>query len=65
MDASVGRPSIPPERLLKGGRLIALDSVRSERQCCEQLDYNLLDRWFRDMNLDEASFDASTFAKHK
>ena len=65
MYAAVGRPSIPPERLLKGCLLIALYSVRSERQFCEQLDYNLLYRWFLDMNLDEASFDASTFAKNK
>jgi transposase len=65
MYATVGRPSIPPERLLKACLLIALYSVRSERQFCEQLDYNLLYRWFLDMNLDEAGFDASTFAKNK
>ena len=65
MYAAGGRPSIPPERLLKACLLIALYSVRSERQLCEQLDYNLLFRWFLDMNFDEASFDASTFAKNK
>jgi transposase len=65
MYAVGGRPSIPPERLLKACLLIALYSVRSERQFCEQLDYNLLFRWFLDMNLDEPSFDASTFAKNK
>ncbi|MDG3066955.1 transposase, partial [Thauera mechernichensis] len=43
--SSVGRPSIPPERLLKAQLLIALYSVRSDRQFCEQLDYNILFRW--------------------
>ena len=51
MYANVGRPSIPPERLLKSSSLIALYSVRSERAFCEQLDYNLLFRWFLGMNL--------------
>lgn len=46
MYADSGRPSIPPERLLKSLLLIALHSVRSERQFCEQLEYNLLYRWF-------------------
>ena len=58
--SNVGRPSIPPERLLKSSLLIALYSVRSERAFCEQLDYNLLFRWFLDMNLIEPSFDATT-----
>ena len=49
MYAEVGRPSIPPERLLKASLLIALYSVRSERAFCEDLDYNLLFRWFLDM----------------
>jgi transposase len=49
MYSSIGRPSIPPERLLKSQILIALYSVRSDRQFCEQLDYNLLFRWFLDM----------------
>ena len=60
-----GRPSIPPETLLKSCLLIALFSIRSERQFCEQLDYNLLFRFFLDMSLEEKSFDASTFAKNK
>ena len=60
-----GRPSIPPERLLKAQLLIALYSVRSDRLFCETLDYNILFRWFLDMNLDEASFDASTFSKNR
>src|SRR5688500_16082353 len=46
MYAETGRPSVPPERLLKSLLLIALYSVRSERQFCEQLEYNLLLRWF-------------------
>ena len=50
MYAQGGRRSIPPERLLKASLLIALYSIRSERQFCEQLDYNLLFRWFLDMD---------------
>lgn len=65
MYARGGRPSIPPERLLKAQLLIALFSVRSDRQFCEQLDWNLLFRWFLDMSMDEASFDASTFSKNR
>jgi transposase len=57
MYSSIGRPSIPPERLLKAQLLIALYSVRSERQFCERLDY--------DMNLDDASWDATTFTKNR
>ncbi len=65
MYANVGHPSIPSERLLKSSLLIALYSVCSERTFCEQLDYNLLFRWFLDMNLIEASFDATTFTKNR
>lgn len=65
MYAAGGRPSIAPERLLKAQLLIALFSVRSDRQFCEQLDWNLLFRWFLDMTLDEPSFDASTFSKNR
>jgi transposase len=65
MYAGGGRPSIPPERLLKAQLLIALYTVRSERQFCEMLDYNILFRWFLDMSLDEASFDATTFTKNR
>jgi transposase len=65
MYAQIGRPSIPPERLLKSSLLIALFSVRSERAFCEQLDYDLLFRWFLDMNLIEPSFDATTFTKNR
>jgi transposase len=65
MYADMGRPSIPPERLLKASVLIALYSVRSERAFCEQLDYNLLFRWFLGMNLVEPSFDATVFTKNR
>ena len=60
-----GRPSIPPEVLLKSCLLIALYSVRSERQFCERLQYDLLFRFFLDLGLDEEAFDASSFAKNK
>ena len=65
MYAEVGRPSIPPERLLKASLLIALYSVRSERAFCEELDYNLLFRWFLDMQLMERSFDPTVFTKNR
>ena len=65
MYAEVGRPSIPPERLLKASLLIALYSVRSERAFCEELDYHLLFRWFLDMNLIEPSFDPTVFTKNR
>lgn len=60
-----GRPSVPPERLLKSSLLMALYTIRSERMFCEQLGYNLLFRWFLDMDMSEASFDASTFSKNR
>jgi transposase len=63
--AADGRPSIPPERLLKAGILMALYSVRSERNFCEQLDYHLLYRWFLDMSLIEPSFDPTSFTKNR
>ena len=59
-----GRPSIPPEQLLKARVLTALYSVRSERLFCEQLGYNLLWLWFLDRELSEGSFDHSLFAKN-
>lgn len=64
-DDTRGRNSIPPERLLKSLILIALYTVRSERQFCEQLEYNLLWRWFLDMELLEPAFDASTFSRNR
>ncbi len=65
MYSEVGRPSIPPERLLKSLLLMALYTVRSDRLFCEMLDYNILYRWFLDMNLEERSFDASSFSKNR
>lgn len=56
-DVQRGRPAVvPPERLLKASLLMALYTVRSERLFCEQLDYNLLFRWFLDMNMDEEAW---------
>ena len=61
--ADTGRPSIPPERLLKGQLLIALYSVRSDRLFCQMLDYNILFRWFLDMSLEDAGLDQSNFTR--
>src|SRR5258708_13138152 len=65
MYSAIGRPSIPPERLLKASLLMALSTVRSERMLCEQLDYNLLFRWFLDMDVAAPSFDHSTFSRNR
>src|ERR1017187_6825756 len=61
--SEIGRPSIPPERLLKGQLLIALYSVRSDRLFCQMLDYNILFRWFLDMSLEDAGLDQSNFTR--
>lgn len=61
--ARTGRPSIPPERLLKAQLLIAFYSVRSDRLFCEQLDYNLLFRWFLDLDLESGGLDQSNFSR--
>jgi transposase len=63
--STTGRPSVPPERLLKALLLMALYSVRSERQLCEQIDLNLLFRWFLDMQPSDDAFDATTFTKNR
>ena len=65
MYAADGRPSIPPEHLLKACLLMALYSVRSERQFCERLEYDLLFKWFLDLNIMDRSFDHSVFAKNR
>lgn len=65
MYAEAGRPSIPPERLLKASLLIALDSVRSERASREELEYNLRFRWFLDMDPIESGFDPTVFTKDR
>ena len=65
MYSDVGRPSIPPENLLKACLLMAFYSVRSERQFCERLRYDLLFKWFLDLNLDDQVWDQSSFAKNR
>src|SRR5271167_2049184 len=60
-----GRPSIPPERLLRASLLQLLYSIRSERQLVERLEYDLLFRWFVGLSIDETVFDASTFSKNR
>jgi transposase len=63
--SQVGRPSIPPEQLLRALLLQILYSIRSERLLMEQLNYNLLFRWFIGLNADEPVWDASTFSKNR
>jgi len=63
--AQEGRPSIPPERLVRASTLQILYSIRSERLLCEQLDYNLLFRWFVGLSIDEPIWDHSTFTKNR
>jgi transposase len=65
MYAVTGRQSVPPEQLLKASVLMALYSIRSERQFCEQLQYNLLFKFFLDLNLDAEAFDHSTFSRNR
>ena len=63
--ASEGRPSIPPERLVRASTLQILYSIRSERLLCEQLDYNLLFRWFVGLSIDEPIWNHSSFTKNR
>jgi transposase len=63
--AREGRPSIPPERLLRALLLQAFYTVRSERQLMEQLDYNLLFRWFVGLSADDPVWDATVFCKNR
>ena len=65
MYSALGRPSIPPGRLLKASLLMAPYSARSERMLCERLDYDLLFRWFLELEMDEPSFDHSTFSRNR
>ena len=60
-----GRPSIAPEKLLRALLLQVLYTVRSERLLMEQLDYNLLFRWFVGLNMDDAVWDPSTYSKNR
>jgi transposase len=61
----VGRPSIPPERLLRASLLQFFYSIRSERQLVERLEFDMLFRWFVGLSIDERVFDASTFSKNR
>jgi transposase len=65
MYSQIGRPSIPPERLLRATVLMALFTVRSERLFCEELRWNMLFKWFLGMNVGEAPFDPTTFSKNR
>ena len=60
-----GRPSIPPERLLRAMLLQMLYTVRSERQLIERLEIALIFRWFVGLGIDDAVFDASVFSKNR
>jgi transposase len=63
--SDIGRPSVPPEKLLRALLLQVLYSVRSERMLMEQLQYNLLFRWFVGLNMDDAVWDATVFTKNR
>jgi transposase len=65
MYSKIGRPSIPPEKLLRALLLQILYTVRSERMLMEQLDYNLLFRWFVGLNMDDGVWDATVFTKNR
>ncbi len=65
MYSDFGRQSIPPERLLRGSLIQAFYTVRSERQLMEQLDYNLLFRWFVGLGIDDPVWDHSTYSKNR
>src|SRR5512134_828565 len=63
--AGIGRPSIPPEMLLRALLLQAFHSIRSERQLMERLDFDLLFRWFVGLGVDEPVWDHSSFSKNR
>jgi transposase len=65
MYAKDGRPSVPPEHLLKACLLMAFYSIRSERQFCERLQYDLLFKWFLDLNIEDVGFDFTSFNKNR
>ena len=65
MYAVSGRPSVPPEQLLKATVLMAMYSIRSERAFCERLNYDLLFKWFLGLAIDAKAFDATTFSKNR
>lgn len=63
--AERGRPSIPPEHLLKATLLMAFYSIRSERQFCERLQYDLLFKWFLGLNITDRAFDPTSFSHNR
>lgn len=63
--SSTGRPSIPPEQLLRGLLLQMVNTIRSERQLVEQIDYNLLYRWFVGLQMDDDVWSPTTFSKNR
>ena len=63
--AKTGRPSIPPERLLRASLIQTLYSIRSERQLVQHIDYNLLYRWFVGLDMDDKVWDHSSFTKNR
>jgi len=63
--APIGRPSIPPEKLLRAMLLQAFYSIRSERQLMERLEFDLLFRWFVGIGVDDAAWDHSVFSKNR
>ena len=63
--AADGRPGVPPEQLIKATLLQALYSIRSERQLCEQIQYNMLFKWFLDLAPDAVAWNHSTFSKNR
>jgi transposase len=65
MYSTTGRPSIPPEKLLRAQLIQMLYSIRSERLLMEEIDYSVLFRWFVGMNMDEEVWDATTFTKNR
>ena len=65
MYAKIGRPSIPPEKLLRAQLIQILYSIRSERLLMEEIAYRLLFRWFVGMNLDEPVWDVTVFTKNR
>src|ERR1700724_588459 len=65
MYSEIGRPSVPPEKLLRALLLQVLYTVRSERMLMEQLDYNLLFRWFVGLNMDDAVWHVTVYTKNR
>jgi transposase len=63
--STTGRPSIAPERLLRASLLMVLYSIRSERQLMEQMNYNLLFRWFVGLEMDDPVWDVTVFTKNR